>query len=54
MIPKSQIITVLHTSAKDRETGEINFDTVTAIGTEIPIEIINPILRSKSKVLSVI
>jgi hypothetical protein len=45
-MPKPQIRTVLHTSARDRETGEIFFETVTAIGTEIAIDTISPILKS--------
>lgn len=32
------IITVLHTSARDRETGFITFEIVTARGTDMPIE----------------
>lgn len=31
-------MTVLHTSARDRETGFITLDIVTARGTDIPIE----------------
>ena len=53
VIPKSQIRTVLQTSAKDLETGEISLETVTAMGTEMPIDIISPRLSSKRKVLSV-
>lgn len=41
IIPTSQIIRVLHTSAKDLDKGFILFEIVTAIGTEIEIEIIN-------------
>ena len=53
VIPKSQIRTVLQTSANDLETGDMSLETVTAMGTEIPIDIISPILSSMRKVLSV-
>jgi len=43
-MPNSQIKTVLHTSAKDRETGDIFLETVTAMGTEIAIDRISPML----------
>jgi hypothetical protein len=51
-IPKIHIRNVLHTSAKERETGLILFDIVTAMGTETAIEKISPILKiTKSKLL---
>ena len=53
VIPKSQIRTVLQTSANDLETGDMSLETVTAMGTEIPIEIMSPILSNMRKVLSV-
>ena len=53
MMPNNQINTVRHTSAKDLETGEIILDTVTAIGTEMLIEMTRPTLRSMRKVLEV-
>ncbi len=46
-------MTVLHTSAKERETGEITLETVTAIGTEIAIDNIKPALRIKRKLFEV-
>jgi hypothetical protein len=54
IIPKAQIIIVLQTSAKDRETGEISLDTVTAMGTEMQIEMTRPKFRRRRKVLSCI
>jgi hypothetical protein len=45
MIPNAQIKTVLHTSARDLETGDIFLETVTAMGTEIAIDRISPKLR---------
>jgi hypothetical protein len=54
MMPKPQIKTVLHTSASERETGEISFETVTAMGTEIAMERISPKFNSINRVLSVI
>ena len=45
MIPNSQINTVRQTSANERDTGEIFFERVTAMGTEIAIEMISPTLR---------
>jgi hypothetical protein len=53
MMPNNQINTVRHTSARERETGDICLDTVTAIGTEIPIEITSPKLSSIRKVFEV-
>ena len=53
MIPNSQMMTVLQTSARDLETGEITLETVAAMGTEIPIDTISPIFRSKRRVLAV-
>lgn len=52
MTPKIQIITVLQTSAKDLDTGEIFFETITAIGTEMAIESIRPKFKTKRKILS--
>lgn len=52
-MPKSQMKTVRQTSAKERETGDITLETVTAIGTEIPIEIMRPTLSNIRKVLEV-
>ena len=49
-IPKSHIITVLQTSARDLDTGDIFLDSVTAIGTEIPIEMIRPMLSTSKNV----
>jgi hypothetical protein len=54
IIPKSQIKTVRQTSANDLETGDIFFDTVTAIGTEIAIDMIKPIFSSTRKRFSLI
>lgn len=51
VMPNSQMNTVRHTSANDRDTGEINLETVTAIGTDIPIETTRPTLSSIKKVL---
>ena len=45
-IPKSQIKTVLVTSAKALEAGEMFLERVTAMGTEIAIEMMRPTLRS--------
>jgi hypothetical protein len=42
------MITVLHTSARALETGLINFEMVTAKGTEILIESTKPILYKSS------
>lgn len=39
-MPTDHIIKVRHTSAKERLKGFIRFDIVTAIGTEIDIDII--------------
>lgn len=39
-IPTAQIIKVLQTSAKDRDKGFILLEIVTAIGTEIEIDMI--------------
>lgn len=46
----AQIITVLHTSASDRDIGLITLDIVTANGTEMPIVIVKPTIKS-SKVV---
>ena len=48
-MPKSQMMMVLQTSARDLDTGEMSLDTVTAIGTEIPMEMMRPILSSKRR-----
>ncbi len=45
-MPNIQIITVLQTSAKVLETGDIFLETVTAIGTEIAIDKIKPTFKS--------
>lgn len=50
MMPKSHMMTVLQTSASDRETGEIFLETVTAIGTEIAIDMIRPAFSRSRKV----
>jgi hypothetical protein len=51
-IPNIQIRNVRHTSAKERETGLILFEMVTAIGTDIAIENISPMLNiTKRKLL---
>jgi len=48
-MPKIHIITVLHTSANDLDTGDIVFDTKTAKGTAIDIESTNPIFNISRK-----
>ena len=45
-IPNIQIKIVLQTSASERETGLIRLETVTATGTEIAIDKINPMLNA--------
>lgn len=49
-MPKSQMMTVLQTSASDRETGDICLETVTAMGTEMAIDMISPALSKSKKV----
>jgi hypothetical protein len=49
-MPTDQIIKVRHTSAKERLKGFIRFDIVTAIGTEIEIEIIKHAQNIHTKV----
>lgn len=46
VMPNIQIITVLQTSARVLETGEIFLETVTAIGTEMAIDKIKPTFKS--------
>lgn len=48
------MMTVLQTSARDRETGDIFLETVTAIGTEIPMEMMRPIFNKSRKLLDLI
>ena len=48
IIPNNQISTVLAVSARQRAIGLIYFVTETPIGTEIPMETINP--RHKTKI----
>ena len=52
IIPNNQIMIVLQTSASDLDTGEINLETVTAMGTEIAIEIISPKFKRNKRVLA--
>ena len=45
--------TVLQTSARDLETGEMSLEMVTATGTDTAIDKMSPTLRRMRKVLSV-
>jgi hypothetical protein len=54
IMPNSHMMMVLQTSARDRETGEIVFDTVTAIGTEMAIERIRPAFKIRRKLFDFI
>lgn len=48
------MMTVLHTSARERDTGEIFLETVTAIGTDMAIETIRPAFKISRKVFDFI
>jgi 1,2-phenylacetyl-CoA epoxidase PaaB subunit len=49
-MPKNHIMTVRQTSARERDTGDIFFETVTAIGTEMAIEMIRPAFNRRRNV----
>jgi hypothetical protein len=49
-----QMMTVLHTSAKDLDTGLMSLEIVTAMGTDMPIENTNIIMNVNNVVFLVI